>query len=310
MKTVIPLLMAVMIGLSACSGASDTDNTPSNDQEASKQNDQQASADAESNEDEEKQDGDKESKDEKKKNQQQDDQDQNGKGDGKKGEEATFEQKPPKYKMTDNFYIKPIDDSDPKVVLLTIDDAPEEHAVEMAKTLKRLDAKAIFYINKIYVDKDNGKEKLKKLHKMGFPLGNHTVSHPNLSDLSKKEQRDELVPVYDQIKKVTGEPVKFFRAPHGVNTALSDKLAKQRDVLVMNWSYGYDFKAGYQDADKLTDIMLDPDPSGLLRDGAILLMHDRDWTNKALADIVKGLRDKGYKILDPALLKTPQSPES
>lgn len=45
----------------------------------------------------------------------------------------------------------------------------------------------------------------------------------------------------------------------------------------------------------------------MLRDGAILLMHDRDWTNEALEDIVQGLRDQGYTILDPALLKTPQS---
>lgn len=34
-------------------------------------------------------------------------------------------------------------------------------------------------------------------------------------------------------------------------------------------------------------------------------MHDRPWTAEALADIVKGLRDKGYEIADPATIKTP-----
>lgn len=281
-----------MLVLSACSAKSDTGNSKSEDQ--SGQSNQKATDDS----------GKKKKNDE---DQTEKKGDQEDKKDKQKG--ATFKQKKPEYKMTDDYYVKPIDDADPKVVLLTIDDAPEDHAVEMAKKLKKMDAKAIFYINKIYVDKGNGKEKLKKLHKMGFPLGNHTATHPNLSDLSKKEQRKELIPVYDQIEKITGEPVKFFRAPHGVNTDVSNKLAKQRDVLAMNWSYGYDFMADYEDADKLKKIMLKPDPPGLLHNGAILLMHDRDWTNEALEDIVKGLRDKGYKILDPALLKTPQSPK-
>ncbi|CEA03594.1 hypothetical protein BN1048_02141 [Jeotgalicoccus saudimassiliensis] len=29
-------------------------------------------------------------------------------------------------------------------------------------------------------------------------------------------------------------------------------------------------------------------------------MHDRTWTSSALADIVNGLRDKDYTLIDPA----------
>lgn len=282
------MMLAVVLVLSACSGSSDTSGTKKH------QNSQSTSSGSKSE----------------KKDQKKDQKDNTDKKASTKSKEHTgFKQKKPKYKMTKDYYIKPTGDADPKVVLLTIDDAPEDHAVEMAKKLKKLDAKAIFYVNKIYVDKDDGKQKLKKLAKMGFPVGNHTATHPNLGDLSKKKQRKELVPVYDQIKNVTGQKAKFFRAPHGVNTDVSNQLAKDRDVLVMNWSYGYDFKSDYEDADKLKHVMLHPEPAGLLRNGAILLMHDRDWTNEALKGIVKGLRDKGYKILDPALLKTPQSPK-
>ena len=28
-------------------------------------------------------------------------------------------------------------------------------------------------------------------------------------------------------------------------------------------------------------------------------MHDRQWTSEALVDIVKGLQEQGYEILDP-----------
>lgn len=213
----------------------------------------------------------------------------------------------PKYEVTKNYDVKPIGDADPKVVLLTIDDAPDEHAVEMAKTLKNMHAKAIFFIMGTFLKSEEGKEKLKKIHDMGFMVGNHTVTHPTLSEISKKKQREEIVPVYKEIKEITGEPAKFFRAPHGINTDVSAQLAKERGVLPMNWSYGYDWHQQYEDPKALTDIMLKPDPPGLLHNGAILLMHDRVWTAKALPNIVKGLRKKGYKFVDPAELKTPEA---
>lgn len=291
MRLFAMLLFSVMIVLSGCSGASSGEETGSTNEENADDSSQETTEASESETNDEESDGDATNTEE-----------ENDEEDG------TFEQKEPEYEMNENYYIEPIDDADPKVVLLTIDDAPDGNALEMAETLNEMDAPAIFYVNKIFTDQDDGEEVLGKIHEMGFPIGNHTNTHPNLSDLTEEEQEEELVPVYDQIEDITGESVKFFRAPHGVNTDYSDNMADERDVLVMNWSYGYDFKEGYQDADKLIDIMLEPDPPALLRDGANLLMHDRDWTNEALEDIVQGLRDQGYTILDPALLKTPQSP--
>ncbi|HEX6923612.1 MAG TPA: polysaccharide deacetylase family protein [Bacillales bacterium] len=305
------MIVAAMLMLTACSSgepvsqdspkAKDQENT-ANPQEAEKGTKKNETADGGKS-----QNGsnmEKAKSDQPKKNEQQAKEE---KGDQPK--EKPDKEKPlkPKYKMTENYYIEPIGDADPKVVLLTIDDAPDEHAVEMAKTLKELNAPAIFFIMGTFIDNKEGKQKIEKIHEMGFPVGNHTVTHPTLSQIPKEEQKEEIIPVYKELKKLTGEPVKFFRAPHGDNTDLSDKLAAERDVLVMNWSYGYDWHSEYQDPEALTKIMLHPDPEGLLRNGAILLMHDRDWTAKALDDIVKGLRKQGYKILDPALLKTPGS---
>lgn len=230
-------------------------------------------------------------------------------GKKKKGQEKKQKQdkhQKPKYYMAENYYIKPIGNADSKVVLLTIDDAPDKHAVEMAKTLKKLHAKAIFFIMGDLIDSKQGKARLKRIHDMGFPVGNHTYDHPFLSGLSEDKQRAEIVPVYKEIKQVTGEPVKFFRAPHGDNTEVSNQLAEQRGVLVMNWSYGYDWHSKYHDPKALTHIMLNPEEDWMLSNGAILLMHDRPWTAKALPNIVKGLRQKGFKILDPALLKIPE----
>ena len=208
----------------------------------------------------------------------------------------------PQYEITSNWTFKPIGDANPQVALLTIDDAPDAHAVEMAKTLKEKNAPAIFFVNGHFIDEPEEKESLKEIYELGFPIGNHTNSHPNLKDLSEAEQREEIVGLNDKIEEIIGERPIFFRAPFGSNTDYSKKLAEEEGMLVMNWTYGYDWESEYQNATALADIMVN---TPLLNNGANLLMHDREWTNEALGSIVDGLREKDYELLNPALIKTP-----
>lgn len=207
-----------------------------------------------------------------------------------------------KYKVSDTWSIVPLDeDTNEKVVLITIDDAPDKHALEMAETLNDLDTNAIFFVNGHFIESQEGKEKLKKIHEMGFLIGNHTYSHPFLPDLSEEEQKEEIVKVNDMVEDIIGERPKFFRAPNGANTDYTKQLAKEEGMTLMNWVYGYDWEPEYQSKEAITDIMLHTE---LLSNGANLLMHDREWTAAALSDIVTGLRDKGYETVDPKLIET------
>ncbi|MDC3416528.1 polysaccharide deacetylase family protein [Aquibacillus salsiterrae] len=208
----------------------------------------------------------------------------------------------PKYQLTDYWSVKPIDDAPEQVVLLTIDDAPDKYALQMATTLKELNAKAIFFVNGHFLNTEEKKEVLKQIYDMGFPIGNHTINHQSLPDLSEQQQREEIVKLNDIVEEVTGERPKFFRAPFGQNTEFSTKLAAEENMLLMNWSFGYDWEKDYQSEEAIADIMINTE---LLGNGSNLLMHDREWTAKALDKIVKGLRDKGYTMVDPALIKTP-----
>jgi peptidoglycan/xylan/chitin deacetylase (PgdA/CDA1 family) len=59
----------------------------------------------------------------------------------------------PLYALNSATYaIEPIGDANAKVVLLTIDDAPDKWALDMAKTLKDLDAPAIFFVNGHFIE--------------------------------------------------------------------------------------------------------------------------------------------------------------
>ncbi|HLG28391.1 MAG TPA: polysaccharide deacetylase family protein, partial [Paenisporosarcina sp.] len=200
-----------------------------------------------------------------------------------------------------NWTFKPIAaDAPSKVVLLTIDDAPDKRSLEMAKTLKELNASAIFFVNGHFLDTDEEKAVLKEIHEMGFAIGNHTQAHANLKELTEDQQRAEIMQVSETIEAIIGEKPKFFRAPFGSNTDFSKALVKEQGMLLMNWTYGYDWESQYQDAAALSDIMVN---SEFLTNGANLLMHDRTWTAAALKGIVEGLRGKGYEMIDPSTIQ-------
>ncbi|GAM14627.1 polysaccharide deacetylase family protein [Mesobacillus selenatarsenatis] len=213
----------------------------------------------------------------------------------------------PQYEMKSDFSIQNIDNPDEQIVLLTIDDAPDKNALEMAKTLKDLNVKAIFFVNGHFLDTPEEGEVLKQIHQMGFPIGNHTYNHKSLRDLSEEQQRKEIVDLNDRVEELIGERPKFFRAPFGMNTDYSKQVAADEKMLLMNWTYGYDWEKDYQSKEALADIMVN---TPLLRNGANLLMHDRQWTSAALGDIVKGLQNKGYKIVDPTQIETPANKET
>ncbi|ANU27846.1 polysaccharide deacetylase family protein [Planococcus versutus] len=203
----------------------------------------------------------------------------------------------PRYQINSaNWSVQPIADADEKVVLVTIDDAPDKHSMEMAETLKSQDIPAIFFVNGHFLDSDEKKQQLKEIHEMGFVIGNHTYSHQDLKSLTEEQQREEITKVNEMVEDITGEKPKFFRAPFGSNTDFSKQLVADEEMVLMNWTYGYDWEKQYQEAQALADIMVNTE---YLNNGANLLMHDRDWTVEALPRIIQGLADKGYGFVDP-----------
>lgn len=209
----------------------------------------------------------------------------------------------PLYKMNEvTFAIEPITDANPKVVLLTIDDAPDRYSLEMAKTLKKLDVPAIFFVNGHFIHTAEKQQILKEIHQLGFEIGNHTQTHADLPSLSPEEQKEEIVSLNDMIEDIVGERPTFFRAPFGRNTDDSKEIVLNENMLLMNWTYGYDWVQQYMSEEAIAEIMVNTE---LLQNGANLLMHDRQWTSAGLEEIVKGIQAKGFEFVDPKTIQTP-----
>lgn len=219
------------------------------------------------------------------------------------------------YRIDEESSVVPINEANEKVALLTIDDAPDEYALEMAKTLQNLDANAIFFVNGHLLETEEKKKMLKEIYDLGFVIGNHTYSHNNLNDITQEEQKEEIIRVNDMVEEIIGERPKFFRAPFGEYTDYAKEVIANEHMVRMNWTYGYDYFEPYMNKESLVEAMVtgkgpevDVDYS-LLKPGANLLMHDREWTAAGLHDIVTGLREKGYEIVNPELIETKELSE-
>ncbi len=199
------------------------------------------------------------------------------------------------------FSVVPLDsnDEEDELVLLTYDDAPYGNSLEIADALDDQGVSAIFFVNGMYMEDEEGFKVVQELHERGFEIGNHTQTHLNLSEHPEDVQYEEIMKTNDLIEEATGVAPRFFRAPHGVMTDYSKELLDELDMTWMNWSFGYDWEPEYQEAGALTEITLN---TPYLGDGSNILMHDREWTAAATPDILKGLDELGYKMVDPKLI--------
>lgn len=227
----------------------------------------------------------------------------------KENKKSAEKEYPYSYYIDDEtFLVKPLpvsetgasEEADARVVLLTFDDAPEEYALEIAENCDRSGVKAIFFINGHFVETPEDQNKLKQLHEMGFTIGNHSYSHPKLTDMTYEEQRDEIVKLNDLVEEVTGERPRFFRPPFGMYNKDTLQICEEEGMMLMTWTYGYDWQPEYCEADALAKIMVDNE---YITDGANLLMHDRRWTCEAMPEIIRKFREKGYGCVDPRDIK-------
>ncbi|HJA89472.1 MAG TPA: polysaccharide deacetylase family protein [Candidatus Jeotgalibaca merdavium] len=207
------------------------------------------------------------------------------------------------------FTVEPIEDASVEVALLTFDDAPQppnSYSLDIAHTVKEKDANAIFFVVGQFLEDETSQAIIKEIYDMGFEIGNHSYSHPDFHSLTYEEQKEEIVKTNDNIEAITGQRPRFIRPPYGQYDDNTLAVIEEEKMTMMNWTYGYDWEEAYMNTPALADIMVNTE---FLGNGANLLMHDREWTAGAIGDIIDGLREKGYEMVDPALIASPEREE-
>ena len=128
-----------------------------------------------------------------------------------------------------------------KKVALTFDAAwGSDKTLKIVDTLLDSGVKGTFFLVGFWIEQNE--DKVKQIAEAGFDIGTHSNTHPKMSSLSQAKMAEELESSMSKITKITGESVKFFRAPFGdyndivLNTATNLGLKTiQWDVDTLDW---------------------------------------------------------------------------
>ena len=180
-----------------------------------------------------------------------------------------------------------------KTVYLTFDEGYEAGYTEkILDVLKENDVKATFFITAHYVNTQP--ELVKRMIDEGHIVGNHTVNHKSMPDLSEEQIKDEIMKLHTSIYEKFGYEMKYIRPPMGEYSERTLAIMKNLGYTTVMWSFAYDDwdenKQGREEYGKQK--ILDN-----VHNGAILLLHGTSKDNANILDsCIKEIKNMGYEF--------------
>src|SRR3954447_21595086 len=203
-------------------------------------------------------------------------------------------------------------------VAITFDDGPDpEWTPKILDVLKAKNATATFFMIGIQADKFSGLAK--RIYADGNTIGNHTFTHPDVSNISTRYMKVELNLTERLFASLLGVRTTLMRPPYAIDE--EPDTDDQVRPLEIPQDMGYitvgnridpnDWNLndptephGRRSAEEITQYVLTHLPPCRvenLRCGNIILLHDgggdRSQTVNALPAIIDGVRAKGYQVV-------------
>ena len=199
----------------------------------------------------------------------------------------------------------------PNKIALTFDDGPDpEWTPKILDVLRDKHATATFFLIGIQTDKFSGIAK--RVYREGNTIGNHTFTHPDVSNISTTYMKVELNLTERLFASLVGVRATLMRPPYAIDE--EPDTADQVRPLEIPQEMGYitvgnridpnDWSSNpRRSAEQITSYVLSHLPPCRvddLRCGNIVLLHDgggdRSETVRALPMIIDGIRARDYEI--------------
>ncbi len=120
-------------------------------------------------------------------------------------------------------------------IALTFDDGPNPAATPaLLEVLERGGVRATFFLIGGFVRQCP--QLVREIRAAGHVVGNHTMTHPWLAWQTEWRIREELQGASAAIEDVLGEPVRYFRCPHGARRPVVLKAAREMGMVPVQWN--------------------------------------------------------------------------
>ena len=182
-----------------------------------------------------------------------------------------------------------------KYIYLTFDAGYENgYTGKILDVLKKEEVPAAFFLVGNYISENP--DLVKRMEAEGHIVGNHTMHHPDMSDIREKEAfQKELEDLEEAYRKVTGKEMKkYYRPPQGKYSENNLMQANELGYRTIFWSLAYvdwyeDKQPTREEALNLLNKRIHP--------GAIVLLHATSKTNcEIMEELIQGWKDQGYQF--------------
>ena len=181
-------------------------------------------------------------------------------------------------------------------VALSFDDGPGPYTPQILEILDEFDARATFYV--VGQQINSWPRMLPLIAEAGHDIGNHTMSHPKLSELTLSEQAAQINGLDEMVFQRVGVMPTTIRPPFGdlPDTPLPDGLNRP----VVMWSVdSFDWRKRTSQA-IVDEVLAD------VGAGDIILMHELYQRSvDALPEILAELANRGLTVVSVADLLGP-----
>lgn len=178
-------------------------------------------------------------------------------------------------------------------VYLTFDNGYEAGYTEkILNVLKENNVPAAFFITGHYVNTEP--DLVKRMLDEGHIVGNHTVNHKSMPDISNDEIKKEMMDLHNSIFEKFGYEMKYTRPPKGEYSERTISYTNSLGYKTVMWSFAYDDwdenKQGREEYGKKK--VLDN-----VHNGAVLLLHGTSKDNSNILDVcIKEIKKMGYEF--------------
>lgn len=174
-------------------------------------------------------------------------------------------------------------------VALTFDDGPSKYTKDIIDTLRKYEVGGTFF----FIGKNVKKypDYVQYVHDNGYSIGNHSLTHVQMSSISYEEQKSEVSLTSQAISDITNEEVELFRPPYGAFDENTKKILhdnKQKMIVWNNDPKDWEFRNSnhiFNHIQKSTT------------SGSIIILHENEHTLKALPKIIEYLQQQELNIV-------------
>jgi len=202
------------------------------------------------------------------------------------------------------FYLDKSATEEDKVIYLTLDCGyGSSNTKVILDVLKKHDVKATFFVTKMFMDAEP--ESVRRMVEEGHTVGNHTVSHRDLPELTEEEIYQEIILCEERFYEITGTQMPlFFRPPGGAYSKRTMQITEDLGYKTIFWSIAYyDYNLNDQPGKQYVIDHFEE----YHHNGAIPLMHNDSSSNRDAMDaVITFLKEEGYRFgsLEDLILET------